>query len=125
MPIRKPEGAELLEFIRRGLAHATRKKEASGAKTLQQIASEVGVDVNTLRRYMDGRFKAIPVDVAVRWAEAVGISTSTWREPLRERDSFSQILRLIERLPSETADRVAAMLERRLRTKLGNRRKGS
>lgn len=123
MPIRKQEGAELLESIRRGLAQATRKKEASGAKTLQQIASEVGVDVNTLRRYMDGRFRSIPVDVAVRWAGAVGVSISTWREEFRERDPFSQILRLLEQLPAETADRVAVAMERRLRTKSGSRRK--
>ncbi len=118
MPIRKLEGAELLESIRRGLAQATRKKEASGARTLQQIASEVGVDVNTLRRYMDGRFRSIPVDVAVRWAGAVGVSISTWREEFRERDPFSQMLRRLEQLPAETADRVAGVLERRSKTEI-------
>ena len=118
MPIRKLEGAELLESVRRGLAQATRKNEASGAKTLQQIASEVGVDVNTLRRYMDGRFRSIPVDVAVRWAGAVGVSISTWREEFRERDPFFQMLRRLEQLPEETADRIAVALERRSRTEI-------
>ncbi len=123
MPVRKLEGSELLVSIRRGLAQATRKKEASGAKTLQQIASEVGVDVNTLRRYMDGRFKSIPVDVAVRWAGAVGVSVSIWREEVRARDPFSQILRSLERLPIETADRVAAVLEKRARREIPEFRK--
>ncbi len=54
---------------------------------------------------------------------AVGVSVSIWREEVRARDPFSQILRSLERLPIETADRVAAVLEKRARREIPEFRK--
>ncbi len=97
---------DLIDHIRRLLSAATDRKIGAGAKTLAEIASDVGVDVNTLRRYKDGRIKDLPLDVAIRWAESVGVSTATWREEVRRRDPLMQVLHQLEQLPTETAQRV-------------------
>ena len=97
---------DLTDHIRRLLSAATDRKISAGAKTLVEIASDVGADVNTLRRYKDGRIKDLPLDVAIRWAESVGISTATWQEEVRRRDPLFQVLHQLEQVPAATAQRV-------------------